>query len=899
MTAEAPHPDAVFVAELRTRREEILDTLSTMAADDPEAAALCALAGELSYRLHLLTDDGPDDLHLAAQAFELAFTSPGDDPDWAAWRIAFGHVRAFQYDDEPGAKYLDAAWELLTDGMAALPSDDADYDVPREVGRQLLAVCAKQRYLDCDGPVPRRAGLLDEALRRYAVAAEASEPGSEDAVAAAETLGYLHMERSELLRDPADAAAAAAHYRAVLDAGLPTSDLPFVRYSLALALMVHGRARIDRDELESAREEFGTALLQAQQATGEQPPWAWEAGIRSALIRFLVWAHWKDHAQAAAAEVELSPLLADPADVERLTPVFLDSFGRLLYERASARGDSAGQDRAIALIRRAVDIWVPERDGTVTATALFLAIFQQSRYRDDPDPLRLHDVTRACALVLEDEGFSGSLRRMAQVVGIWAWTTLEQTHGITPPSPEDIPEGMRTENARSAYVGMLGELGGGQGSLDFSDTDEDFPGIFKGIGGGAALGAEAFDLGYERFKALEEGDERAFTALNLLSHGLLLDPHGTHVTEAQREELIDAVLSHRADDPSWQRKAHAVVAQVRLREQLGGSGLGMDAVLDHLTQAEAADAAGSTDDGLGHSMDMLRFLAMTHRGQTVGAADDMESAGTLWRKLRDDPRLTPYHRRVLSAQQAGFDAQVAVQRGDLATADDHIARMLTVHADLDPDDSTRIELWTLIENARSARDRLADELGAPPAPPLPGRPSVAQLRRTARELPRDHRAWVLGDNGITRFLRARDAAGVTEAMELLQEAYDLVDEGSDSRLRYGHCLGSGHCLLAQLHPFPRPAPAISPRASPCWNRPSKPPAAPSTGSTRPPGWPSAAHTAPGASCVATTRARAAAPTRRAARPCLGGAAAVRHRACRAGRGAGHHDGLGGRRVVPA
>ncbi|MGA5706845.1 CHAT domain-containing protein [Streptomyces cellulosae] len=802
MTAEAPHPDAVFVAELRTRREEILDTLSTMAADDPEAAALCALAGELSYRLHLLTDDGPGDLHLAAQAFELAFTSPGDDPDWAAWRIAFGHVRAFQYDDEPGAKYLDAAWELLTDGMAALPADDADYDVPREVGRQLLAVCAKQRYLDCDGPVPRRAGLLDEALRRYAVVAEASEPGSEDAVAAAETLGYLHMERSELLRDPADAEAAAAHYRAVLDAGLPASDLPFVRYSLALALMVHGRARIDRDELESAREEFGTALLQAQQATGEQPPWAWEAGIRSALIRFLVWAHWKDHAQAAAAEVELSPLLADPADVERLTPVFLDSFGRLLYERASARGDSAGQDRAIALIRRAVDIWVPERDGTVTATALFLAVFQQSRYRDDPDPLRLHDVTRACALVLEDEGFSGSLRRMAQVVGIWAWTTLEQTHGITPPSPEDIPEGMRTENARSAYVGMLGELGGGQGSLDFSDTDEDFPGIFKGIGGGAALGAEAFDLGYERFKALEEGDERAFTALNLLSHGLLLDPHGTHVTEAQREELIDAVLSHRADDPSWQRKAHAVVAQVRLREQLGGSGLGMDAVLDHLTQAEAADAAGSTDDGLGHSMDMLRFLAMTHRGQTVGAADDMESAGTLWRKLRDDPRLTPYHRRVLSAQQAGFDAQVAVQRGDLATADDHIARMLTVHADLDPDDSTRIELWTLIENARSARDRLADELGAPPAPPLPGRPSVAQLRRTARELPRDHRAWVLGDNGITRFLRARDAAGVTEAMELLQEAYDLVDEGSDSRLRYGHCLGSGHCLLAQLHPLP-------------------------------------------------------------------------------------------------
>ncbi|MEU0753517.1 CHAT domain-containing protein [Streptomyces albogriseolus] len=801
MTAEAPHPDDVFVTELRTRREEILATLSTMAADDPEAPALCALTGELSYRLHLLTDDGPDDLYLAAQAFELAFEAPGDDAEWAAWRIAFGHVRAFQYDDEPGAKHLDAAWELLTEGMAALPANDSDYDVAREIGRHMLAVCAKQRYLDCDGPVPRRVGLLDEALRRYEAAAEASEPGSEDAVSLAETLGYLRMERSELLRDPVDAEVAAGHYRAVLDAGLPTSDLPLVRYSLGLALMVHGRARADRDELEQAREEIGTALLQAQQATGQQPSWAWEAGIRSTLIRFLLWAHWKDQAQAAAAEVELNALLADPADVERLTPVFLDSFGRLLYERASARGDEAGQDRAISLIRRAVDIWEPERDGTVTVTALFLAVFQQSRYRENPDPLRLHDVTRACALVLEEADFPAGLRRMAQVIGMWAWMTLEQDHGMTPPSPEDIPEGMRTGNARSAYLEMLGELGDGQGSLDFSDTDEDFPGIFKGIGG-AVRGPETFDLGYERFKALAEGDERAFMALSLLSHGLLLDPHGTHVTEVQREELIGAVLSHREDDPAWQRRAHAVVAQVRLREQLSGSGLGMDAVLDHLTRAEAAGTADSTDDGLGHSMDMLRFIAMTHRGQTVGAADDMESAGALWRELRDDPRTTPYHRKVLSAQQAGFDAQVAVQRGELPTADDRIAQMIAVHADLASDDSTRIELWTLIENARSARDRMADELGAPPAPPLAGRPSAAQLRRAARELPRAHRAWVLGDNGIIRFLRARDVAGTQEAMELLQEAYDLVDEGSDSWLRYGHCLGSGHCMLAQLHPLP-------------------------------------------------------------------------------------------------
>ncbi|MEV5866471.1 CHAT domain-containing protein [Streptomyces tendae] len=803
MTAAAQNPDDALVAELRARREELLDTLATMESGDPETPTLCALAGELSYRLHLATEGGADDLQLAAQAFEIAFKAPGDGGDWAAWRIMFGHVRAFQYDDEPGAELLDAVWELVTEGMAALPADDADHDLVRGVGRQLLAACAKHRYLHCDGPVPQRVGLLDEALRRHEAAAGALEPGSEEAVDLTEALGYLHLERSELLRDPADAEAAAVHYRAVLDAGLPTSDLPLVRYSLGFALMVHGRARTDRDELEQAREEFGTALLEARQATGQPPSWAWEAGIRSALIRFVIWANWKDQAHAAAAEVELTELLADPADVERLTPVFLDCFGRLLYERASTRGDGAARDRAIGLIRRALDDWTPERDGVVTVTALFLAVFQMSRYREDPDPLRLHDVTEACALILrqEDLDYAGSVHKMARGMGSWAWLTLEQDHGITPGSPEDVPEALRVENARSAYLGMLDDLAEGRGFLDFSDTDDDLPGIIKGMDG-IARGAEAFDLGYERFTTLEDGSERAFFALNLLSHGLLLDPHGTHVTEAQRAELIDFVLSHGKDDPAWQRKAHAVVAQARLREELSGTGRGMDAVLDHLTQAEAAGAAGGTDDGLGHGMDLLRFAAMSHRGQTAGAADDLEAAGALWRELRDDPRLSPYHRRVMSAQQAGFDAQAAVQRGDLAAADDHMAQMLAVHADLDAEDSTRIELWTLLENVRSARDRLADELGAPSAPPLVGRPSVTQLRRAARELPRDHRAWVLGDNGITRFLRARDATGLTEAMELLQEAHDLVDEGSDSWLRYAHCLGSGHCALAEVQPLP-------------------------------------------------------------------------------------------------
>ncbi|GAA3297299.1 hypothetical protein GCM10020295_29570 [Streptomyces cinereospinus] len=92
-----------------------------------------------------------------------------------------------------------------------------------------------------------------------------------------------------------------------------------------------------------------------------------------------------------------------------------------------------------------------------------------------------------------------------------------------------------------------------------------------------------------------------------------------------------------------------------------------------------------------------------------------------------------------------------------------------------------------------------------PRPPLTGRSTVAALRRAARGLPRDHRAWVLGDNGVNRFMRAGqsgDPVAVGEAMELIQEAYDLVDDGSDSKLRYGYCLGVGHCGLAGTQHLP-------------------------------------------------------------------------------------------------
>ncbi|MFD3560813.1 CHAT domain-containing protein [Streptomyces sp. NPDC058686] len=790
--------DEVTAEDLRAERDALLDALAAMSADDPDTPALCAEAGELSYRINLLAPDA-EDLGLAAQAFGLAFRSPGEEDVWSAWRILYAHVRAFQYDAEPSPELLDEVAELLRAGMSGLAHAPDAYDAVRALGCHLLALYAKTRYLAADAADPQRLDILDEAIRLHEEASAVLDDGSEEAVDLHESRGYLHLERSLTGNGVAHTAAAAAHYRLVLDAALPTSDLPLVRHSLATALMLHGRATGDRDELEEARGEFGTALLEARRRDEGAPEWAWEAEIRSAFVRVLIWSTWKDHAHAAAAEAELNTLLAGPGATDRLLPHYLDGFGRLLFERSSARDDPAGQDRGIALLRRAVGTWVPERDGKVMPTAFFLAAFQQGRYQDDPDPARLTDVLDGARLMLADEDIPEDTRSTARMLGGWARFMQEETGTAPEPEPGDPFARMSFEEVRESFLGILDDIQNGRTFLDFDEDDEDFPGMAKGVMGPARLQG-GFDAAYGRWRAAGSdpaitGRERAEGALGLLANLRILDAHGTHVTTAQKEELIDSVLATDPDDPAWQRRAHAVVAQVRLWDEMQGTGHGMDAVMGHLAQAEAAGGG----DTLGQGLDLARMIATRHRGEIGAAGDDREEAGAAWRRLRESPGLTPHLRRVVDAQQASFDAHEALQRGDLETGDTLLAQVIAAHAEFAEDDPARIEVWTHIENARMVRDDLARRLGAPPAPPLVGRPTLTQLRRAAAKLPRDHRAWVLGDNGISRFVRAgqsQDTTALTEAMGLLKEAHDMVDEGSDSRLRYANCLGAGHCALA-------------------------------------------------------------------------------------------------------
>ncbi|MFE0513325.1 CHAT domain-containing protein, partial [Streptomyces sp. NPDC058964] len=785
-----------LLEELAAERDQVLDALAQLSSGDPDTPAMCGYAGELSHRLHLLrarNDDGRgEDLALAVEAFEHAFRNPGREPRWSAWRIRFGHLRAVQYEETGERRLLDEGWELLREGVDGLPPGDPGFDGERAWGRHLLAVCAKTRYLAAPGP-----NALDEALRRHTDALADAEPGGEEADLRA-ALGFLRLQRAMRHGDIAAAAESAAQYRRVLDTPEPV-DRPHIRYSMGLAMLLHGRATGDREELEAARDAFDTALTEARRDGGTEPHWAFEAEVNAVFVRAMIWSTWKDLGHGLAAEVEARRLLDRPGAAEQLPPQYLDAFGRLLYERAAERDDAAGRDHGIALLRRAVTEWDRDRDGDIAPAATFLALFQQARYQDDPDPRRAQDVLEAAGLLLDGQHDNHELTQSARMLDGWARFTLAE-HGLLTETEDGLPEGLDAEAFRGTVGTMLDDLREGRAFLDFGE-EEFLRGMERDVTGRRRR-IEGFEKALAHLRAAEPGSAaRAQLAAMMLCNLTVVDPEGTYITAEHRRELTEAVLQRAERDPAWRGQAYAVTGMARLHEETTvGSGAGLDEVLAHFDRAEEAGVPEAHGNG-GYGLAMARLIAQTQRGQTAGAADDMEAGARTWRRLRDDPALPAHLRRMMDLQQAGLDAHTAVQRGDLATADRHITELTAGHAAMSDEDPSRIEIYTALENARAARDNLARTLGAPPLPPLPGRPGAAELRRQARRLPRDHHAWVLGDAGITRFTRAgaaMDGPGIVEAIGLLQQAHDLSEPGSDSRLRYGHCLGIAHCALSGL-----------------------------------------------------------------------------------------------------
>lgn len=121
-----------------------------------ENAIAHATAAETAYRSYCETFD-PALLVRATEEFEEAFEEPGDDGPWPVWRVMFGHLRCFQYDEQPTAPLLRHTWNLLSEGLDALPDDDGEQDGARTVAHLLLANVARLRYEAGRGGASRNA----------------------------------------------------------------------------------------------------------------------------------------------------------------------------------------------------------------------------------------------------------------------------------------------------------------------------------------------------------------------------------------------------------------------------------------------------------------------------------------------------------------------------------------------------------------------------------------------------------------------------------------------------------------------------------------------------------------------------------------------------------------------
>ncbi|MFC8230559.1 CHAT domain-containing protein [Streptomyces sp. NPDC057287] len=780
---------------------------------DKEYGTARAFVAETAYRKYGETGD-PGELALAAAAFEDVFADPGTGPAWADRHVMFGHVRCFQYDAAPSDRLLRHARHLLDEGLrglAADPDGDGARDGTRTLAHVLSCNVAKFRFLASDGGSNGlRLPLLDEAVRRHTEAETwltgwAGHPDADPGTLSElhEAQGYLYFQRSLLTGDTEAARAAATHYAAVLDAALPTSDLAFIQHSMGMALLVRARVTGDRALWEEAGEAFGGALARAGESGGGEQPWSRDAEVRLAYVHAVLWAAWKDPEHGEAAAREVGRLLAEPGAEERLDPVFLDAFARVVYEWAGRRSDGEGQDRALAMLRRALGLWQPERDGPVLATLLLTAGYQQMRYYADQDPQRIREVGRLAGRALAEEQQGPELTDAAVLMQGWARTVLEERGLLEPDDDRSIPPtdtgavvriwGTVVENAEN------GRCFPGQGG-----TDPHLPGTLSLSFERSRRDAD-FALMYAHWSRMEEGSRaRAEYGAAVLTMSVLADLQAETGTGEQRDALLDAMLRTDQDDPAWQRRAHGMAGWVLLRYEARGKGPGMDRVMAHLGRAVAHDPGAHHDYGL----DLMALVARMHRAQTEGGTDELDAMRTIFERLRDDSSVPAYMLLLTEAHQLFMEARAATLRRDLAVVDRCIHRVSAVHARLGTDDPSRVEVWTGLALTHLAREGLARRLGAPPLPrPLPGAPTAAQLRSSSLSFHRGRRAWVLGSNGAHGLVMAaldEDTDATAEAMELIGEAAALAEPGGEDHLRYTGMLAGGHWTLACALSAPRP-----------------------------------------------------------------------------------------------
>lgn len=349
--------------------------------------------------------------------------------------------------------------------------------------------------------------------------------------------------------------------------------------------------------------------------------------------------------------------------------------------------------------------------------------------------------------------------------------------------------------------------------MDFSDTLQDgpYPGSLPDI---AQLTG---DLGerVEEWEWLPEGPERSRQAAVLMGTLSLTDPHHAHLSQEQRDRLAEAASAGpdgTAPDPGLRTQLEALLAMNALHSEQGAPGL--DAILERMARARAA-----ADPGTGKLLGVMEVLATARRAGASRTTDDLEEALRGWEELRPGHGLGEVLGELMDAQVTALvRLPLALRHRDLPAVDDCLGHLQETFDGLPPGHDAHAELASQLALARAQRDSLAASLGLPAddAHGTAPAPDVAEVREAVARLSRAERAAALASHASGRLavLARDDGAGPLDEVEaLFQEAYELVEEGSDDRLQHAFGLAAVHLLRAVRTGTPLPARRTAQRAA--------------------------------------------------------------------------------------
>ncbi|MFB8418508.1 CHAT domain-containing protein [Streptomyces albidoflavus] len=540
-------------------------------------------------------------------------------------------------------------------------------------------------------------------------------------------------------------------------------------------------------------------LARSARAATPPEPWSLDAATYAAQLHVRLWGVARDPAQAEAAEPYVRASL-DGAPDGTHTGLQLGIFGQVLTETGGRRSDRAAVDEGIAVLRRALRRWQPERDGLSVTPAALLAGHQFARYQGDQAPARLHDVALGVRhlLTAAADGAAGpeyaSALTFAATVGAFCREVLIADGEFDPENPDHaaLPE--------SGEGGVLGRLGDAitGGSLPFNAptalTDL-VPGVWQTLTD-TGPGDQLMESELTRWRSLPQGRRRAEVALGYLALRPTVDPAGTRVTpELVREffACVQAETDASPDDPRWRRRAHGVLAFALYSLDLDGAGQDLDAAMDHLDAASRAldelTARGEAGEQERTDLNHLRVQILGHRGRVRGGRDGLDAARTLWQDVREDPGFAPGIRTLGEIQRLAEAVQEELRlRGDQAAADRHLDELTALVATLPEDHASRPEALQLLETARAMRAAVAGGERSTPATP----------HTPAAHVSVSERAAALGTLGVTALLDPAvmdDPARAEEARAALAEAHRLSTPGGDRALRFAGALAHAHAVL--------------------------------------------------------------------------------------------------------